>query len=78
MSLMQKREALRSRLYNKTQFDILNEFETLDPQRKMVLCDQLLHNGVTTYKNTVKLLWPAANSNDAVRLEKFLRARMKR
>lgn len=77
MSLLQQLK-LRDSVYHKTQFDILSEFETLDPQRKMVLCDQLFHSGTTTYKNTVKLLWPAANSNDASRLEKFLRNRMKR
>ncbi len=75
MSLLQQLKS-RDSVYYKTQFDILGEFDTLDPQRKMVLCDQLFHSGATTYKNTVKLLWPAANSNDASKLEKFLRARI--
>ena len=61
---------------NKHGFDILGEFETLDTQRKMELCDQLFHSGRTTYSNTVKLLWPAANDTDATKLERFLRRRI--
>ena len=58
--------------------DILSEFEQLDVQRKLVLCDQLFHSGATTYRNTVRLLWPSSSETDAVRLERYLRARMKR
>ena len=58
--------------------DILSAFDKLDVQRKLVLCDQLFHSGATTYRNTVRLLWPASSENDAARLERYLRSRMKR
>jgi hypothetical protein len=59
----------------KTQsFDIVAAFETLDPKRQLVLCDQLFHSGPMTYKNTVKLLWPQSSDIDAKILEKYLRS----
>lgn len=55
-------------------FDVITAFETLDPKRQLVLCDQLFHSGPMTYKNTVKLLWPQATDMDVKALEKYLRA----
>ena len=57
----------------KQAFDVIAAFETLDPKRQLVLCDQLFHSGPMTYKNTVKLLWPQSSDGDVKVLEKYLR-----
>ena len=61
-----------------TRFNIVNAFKVLDPKRKLALCDQLFHNGQTTYMKTIQLLWPAADEKDAADLEHYLRSKLRR
>lgn len=56
----------------KEPFHIIEEFASLSPKRKMLLCDHLFNEGRKAYQNTVKLLWPEANFDDMRKLEKFL------
>ena len=53
-------------------FNIIEEFATLSPQRKVLLCDHLFSDGRSTYALTVELLWPEAGAKDMKKLEKFL------
>ncbi len=57
-------------------FDILQAFQSLEPARKMALCDQILSTASDNCRNTVRLLWPQATDADAKQLEFFLRRRM--
>ncbi len=54
------------------QFNIIEEFSDLTPRRKVLLCDHLFTEGRQAFYNTVELLWPQAQPDDARRLEKFL------
>jgi hypothetical protein len=53
-------------------FDVVEEFASLTPRRKVLLCDHLFMEGRQAFYNTVELLWPQASQADARRLEKFL------
>lgn len=53
-------------------FDILEEFSQLTPRRKVLLCDHLFIEGHQAFYNTIELLWPQSNQDDAAALEKFL------
>ncbi len=53
-------------------FDIIEEFSELTPRRKVLLCDHLFTEGRQAFYNTVELLWPQSDADDAKRLEKFL------
>lgn len=53
-------------------FNIIEEFSTLSPKRKFLLCDHLFGVSRTTFQNTVRLLWPEAQPKDMRKLEKFL------
>lgn len=55
-----------------TSFNIIEEFSSLTPRRKVLLCDHLFTEGRQAFYNTVELLWPQSNTADAKRLEKFL------
>jgi len=54
------------------QFNIIEEFASLAPNRKAILCDHLYSEGRSTFQNTVKLLWPEAKATDMKKLEKFI------
>jgi len=65
--------ALRDVAENRdTAFNIIEEFSSLTPRRKVLLCDHLFTEGRQAFYNTVELLWPQSNNADAKRLEKFL------
>ena len=53
-------------------FDIIDEFSQLTPRRKVLLCDHLFIEGSQAFYNTIELLWPQSNAEDARALEKFL------
>ncbi|MFP4098148.1 MAG: hypothetical protein ACLFP8_04365 [Alphaproteobacteria bacterium] len=53
-------------------FDIIQEFSELSPRRKVLLCDHLFIEGRQAFYNTIELLWPQSNEQDARELEKFL------
>ena len=53
-------------------FSIIEEFASLSPKRKVLLCDHLFVEGRQAFYNTVELLWPEATTSDAKKLEKFL------
>ncbi|MCB1593110.1 MAG: hypothetical protein KDI90_11735 [Alphaproteobacteria bacterium] len=53
-------------------FSIVEEFASLSPKRKVLLCDHLFIEGRQAFYNTVELLWPEATTADAKKLEKFL------
>jgi len=53
-------------------FDIIEEFSSLTPRRKVLLADHLFVEGRQAFYNTIELLWPQSNQEDAVDLEKFL------
>lgn len=53
-------------------FSIIEEFATLSPKRKLLLCDQLFTEGRKTFQSTVHLLWPEADTLDMHKLESFL------
>ena len=53
-------------------FNVIEEFSSLTPRRKVLLCDHLFTEGRQAFYNTVELLWPEAKAADARRLEKFL------
>ncbi len=53
-------------------FDILEEFSQLTPRRKVLLCDHLFIEGRQAFYNTIELLWPQSNKDEAKALEKFL------
>ena len=57
---------------NDKNFSVIEEFSELTPRRKVLLCDHLFTEGRQAFYNTVELLWPESNSEDARRLEKFL------
>jgi hypothetical protein len=59
-------------------FDVVDAFSRLDTGRKMSLFDHLMANRLNAYKNTLKSFWPAANEDDARKLEIVLRARLNR
>ncbi len=54
------------------QFNIIEQFSDLAPRRKVLLCDHLFTEGRQAFYNTVEILWPQSNAEDAKRLEKFL------
>ena len=56
----------------KHEFSIIEEFSDLTPRRKVLLCDHLFTEGRQAFYNTIELLWPQSNSDDAKKLEKFL------
>ena len=56
----------------KHEFSIIEEFSDLTPRRKVLLCDHLFTEGRQPFYNTIELLWPQSNSDDAKKLEKFL------
>lgn len=53
-------------------FNVIEEFAALSPKRKVLLCDHLFAEGPHTFRQTVKLIWPEAQSRDMKKLEKFL------
>ena len=53
-------------------FSIIEEFAALSPKRKVLLCDHLFAEFPHTFRQTVKLIWPEAQSQDMKKLEKFL------
>lgn len=53
-------------------FNVIEEFSSLNPKRKVLLCDHLFMEGRQAFYNTVQLLWPSALEADAKKLEKFL------
>ncbi len=53
-------------------FSIIEEFSELSPRRKVLLCDHLFTEGRQAFYNTIELLWPQSNDDDALELEKFL------
>lgn len=53
-------------------FDIIEEFSELTPRRKVLLADHLFVEGSQAFYNTIELLWPQSNHEDARELEKFL------
>ncbi|MEM9469383.1 MAG: hypothetical protein AAF988_04410 [Pseudomonadota bacterium] len=60
---------------NRSGFDVVKAFSELDSTRKLALFDHM--NGSTrTFYNTVKVLWPEAQSNDCKKLERFMVQRM--
>ena len=76
MGLFQARAEVRQG--HEGDFDIVNAFQSLSPNRQIVICDQLFYNQRSSFKNTLNLLFPETNQSDVVRLEKFLRTRVKR
>ncbi len=54
------------------QFNILEEYSKLSPRRKVILCDHLFVEGRQAFYNTVELLWPDSNEENAKTLEAFL------
>ena len=55
-------------------FDIIEEFAALQPKRKILLCDHLFMEGMQTFQNTVRILWPEADELDIRKLVQFLKA----
>lgn len=53
-------------------FSVIEEFAALNPQRKMLLCDNLFMDGRSAFQKTVTLLWPEASDKDMIKLERFL------
>lgn len=53
-------------------FSIIEEFAALNPKRKMLLCEHLFSGSLSTFQNTVKLLWSEAGPQDIKKLERFL------
>jgi len=53
-------------------FHVVEAFSSLNPKRKVLLCDHLFVEGRQAFYNTVELLWPQASAQDAKKLEKFL------
>jgi hypothetical protein len=53
-------------------FNVIEEFAGLKPQRKIVLCDHLFVKGYESFENTVQTIWPKASAQDVKKLEKFL------
>jgi hypothetical protein len=53
-------------------FSIIEEFATLSPKRKVLLCDHLFSQSRSVFQKTVKLLWPEAQIKDMRKLERFL------
>ncbi len=53
-------------------FDIIEEFSSLSPRRKVLLCDHLFIEGRQAFYSTIELLWPQSNQEEAEKLEKFL------
>ena len=53
-------------------FNIIEEFASLSPKRKILLCDHLFAESRPTFQGTVRLLWPEATPRDMKKLEKFL------
>lgn len=53
-------------------FNIIEEFSSLSPKRKMLLCDYLFLESRQTFEATVKLLWPEAGHRDMKKLQSFL------
>ena len=70
------REQKTDHQFHDNSFDIVNAFQSLDPNRQIVICDQLFHNQRSSFKNTLNLLFPKADNHDVARLEKFLRTRI--
>lgn len=54
-------------------FNIIEEFASLSPKRKILLCDHLFTESRPTFQATVRLLWPEAAPRDVKKLEQFLR-----
>lgn len=54
-------------------FNIIEEFSALSPKRKVLLCEHLFSVSHTAFNNTVRLLWPEAQTRDIEKLEKFLK-----
>lgn len=52
--------------------NIIEEFASLNPRRKILLCDHLFVKSYESFEETVKLLWPQAVAQDVKKLEKFL------
>ena len=76
MGLFQMQAGIKGQHEN--DFDIVNAFQSLSPNRQIVICDQLFYNQRSSFKNTLNLLFPETNQSDVIRLEKFLRTRVKR
>jgi hypothetical protein len=53
-------------------FNIIEEFASLSPKRKMSICDRLFVDGREPFQSTIKLLWPQASAMDLKKLENFL------
>ena len=53
-------------------FSIIEEYVTLNSNRKTLLCDNLFLESFSRFQNMAKTIWPDANGNDIKKLEKFL------
>lgn len=53
-------------------FSIIEEYATLSPNRKTLLCDNLCLESHGRFQNMVKSIWPDASDYDLKKLEKFL------
>lgn len=53
-------------------FEIMTSYERLDTPRKLILCDQIVHEDDVVFERTAKLLWPKAKTRDVDQLKAHL------
>ncbi len=53
-------------------FNVIEEYASLSPKRKVLLCDHYFVEGRATFESTVQLLWPEASKQDVKKLGNFL------
>lgn len=66
------RTTLTNLKHARSTFNIIEEFASLSPQRKMSLCDRLFSESREAFQSTARLLWPQAKEIDLKKLENFM------
>lgn len=65
-------EKTRKFLYTQKEFSIIEEYAALNANKKIILLDTLLNEGINQFQKRVKAIWPDVEEHEIQKLDQFL------